>query len=303
MACSIRRAVRPGQNSYTRLLFDTRALALVFVITWLGGCVETATQQPGSVLVKGSETMQPLVAMCAEQFMSKHSHTDVIVQGGGSGTGLSALFHGTVDISMVSRDVSNKERAHATSKGFDLREYALGLDGIAIVVHPDNHLKQLELGQLRKIFTGRTRSWHEVGGARRDMVVLARTASSGTSDLFVQRVLSGEEYAQSVKRLSTNSAIIEEVARDPLAIGYSGLETVHGARDRVKIIALQSAPKSVPTLPILETIRSGSYPLARTLHFYTVEEPSGSTKEFIEFCLSSQGQKLVRKAGFIPIEH
>ena len=84
-------------------------LAISFGMSVMGGCVETTPQQAGSVLIKGSETLQPLVAMCAEDFMSKHPHVDVVVQGGGSGTGIAALFHGTVDICMAPRDLTTKE--------------------------------------------------------------------------------------------------------------------------------------------------------------------------------------------------
>ena len=169
-------------------------------------------------------------------------------------------------------------------------------------MHPDNPLRQLSLDQLRQIFTGKVRSWREFGGAQPDIVVLARMAGSGTSALFLQRVLAGEDYAESVQRMPTNTAIVAEVTNRPSAIGYSGLEAVQAARSRVKVVALQAAPQSLPVLPILETIRSGSYPLARTLHFYTAGEPSGLIKDFIDFCRSSHGQELVRKAGFIAIE-
>lgn len=217
--------------------------------------------------------------------MSKHPHVEVVVQGGGSGTGISALFHGTVDICMSSRDLSDKEREHATGNGFHLGKYAVALDGIAIVVHPDNPLKQLDLDQLRQIFTGKVRSWHEVGGMQLGMAVFARMASSGTSALFRQRVLAGEDYSESVQQMPTNTAIIAEVANRPSALGYSGLEAVQAARGRVKVVALQAAPQSLPVLPILETIRSGSYPLVRTLHLYTAGEPSGLIQDFIDFCL------------------
>ncbi len=277
-----------------------RAIALGTSV--LGSCVNTSPQPSGSVLIKGSETMQPLVALCAEDFMSKHPHVDVVVQGGGSGTGIAAVLHGTVDIGMASRDLSAKEREFAASKGFQLREYTVALDGIAIVVHPDNPITQLNLDQLRQIFTGRVRNWREIGGMPHDMVALGRMASSGTSALFLQRVLAGETYAESVHQMPTNTAIIAEVMNQLTAIGYSGLEAVQAARGQVKVVALQATSQSSPVLPIGETISSGSYPLARALHFYTAGEPSGAIQDFIEFCRSSQGQQLVRKAGFIAIK-
>lgn len=278
-------------------------LTLIFAMNGMGGCAETSPPHPGLVLIKGSETIQPWITMCAEDFMSKHPHRDVVVQGGGSGTGIAALFHGTVDIGMVSRDLTDKEREHAASTSFHLREYAVALDGIAIVVHPDNPLKQISLDRLRQIFAGQVRSWQEVGGTQHDMVVLARMAGSGTSALFRQRVLAGEDYAESVQRMPTNTAIITKVANHPAAIGYSGLEAVQAARGQVKMVALQAAPASFPVLPEVETIRSGRYPLARTLHLYTAGEPSGPVKDFLDFCLSSHSQELVRKAGFITIAH
>jgi phosphate transport system substrate-binding protein len=207
--------------------------------------------------------------------MSKHPHVDVVVQGGGSGTGVAALFNGTVDICMSPRDLSDKEREYASGNGFHLREYAIALGGIAIVVHPDNSLTQFSLDQLRQIFTGRARNWYEVGGVQPDIIVFARTVSSVTSALFLQHVQAGEDYAASVQQLPTNTAIVAEVANRPSAIGYSGLEAVQAAHGRVKVVALQAAPQSSPVSPILETIRSGSYPLARPLHFYTAGEPSG----------------------------
>ena len=240
--------------------------------------------------------MQPLVAMCAEDFMSKHPHVDVVVQGGGSGTGISALFNGTVDICMASRDLTNKEREHATSNGFRLREYAVALDGIAIVVHPDNPLKQLSLDQLRRIFTGKVNSWREVGGTQLGMAVFARMASSGTSALFRHRVLADEDYDESVQQMPTNMEIVAEVANRPSAIGYSGLEAVQAAHGRVKVVALQATPQLSPVLPILETIRSGSYPLARALHFYTAGEPSELIQDLRLRSLGNllEGQRILR---------
>lgn len=278
-------------------------LSIALGLSVLGGCAKGTPHQTGSVLIKGSETMQPLVTMCAEDFMSKHPHVDVVVQGGGSGTGIAALFNGTVDIGMSSRDLSDKEHEHASSNGFQLREYVVARDGIAVVVHPENPLTQLSLDQLRRMFTGQIRNWHEVGGVQHDIFVLARTASSGTSALFRHRVLAGENYGESVQQMPTNTAIVAEVTNQPAAIGYSGLEAVQAAHGRVKVVALQATSNSLPVFPTRAAIRSGSYPLARALHFYTAGEPSGQVRDFIDFCRGPQGQKLVAKAGFITIEH
>jgi phosphate transport system substrate-binding protein len=223
-----------------------------------------------------------------------HSQVDVIVKGGGSGPGIAALLYGTVDICMASRDLSDKERGHASNHGVEISGFDLALDGITIVVHPHNPVDTLSLDQLRKIYAGNVRNWQEVGGAPADIVALSRLVGSGTAALFRERVLGGEDYAEAAQGLPTNEAIVAEVATRPWAIGYTDLGALRHARDRVKAMALRATPQSMPVLAVPEMMRSGRYPLARTLHFSTAGKPSGTVKAFIDFCLSSRGHALVQ---------
>jgi phosphate transport system substrate-binding protein len=151
---------------------------------WLPG---TPPPQVGSVQLKGSETLRPLLTMCAEDFMARHPHIDVMVQGGGSGTGIAALLQGTVDIGMASRALSDKEQQYAARRGLEVRTFDVALDGIAVVVHADNPVETLTLEQLREIFTGNLQSWQDVGGVPQTIIVLSRMAGSGTAELFRQR--------------------------------------------------------------------------------------------------------------------
>jgi phosphate transport system substrate-binding protein len=281
--------------------------ALIASLCWgalvaLVGCEFAPPRKVGSVLIRGSETMRPLASLCADVFMARHPAAAVIVLGGGTATGIAALLHGTIDISMASRNLSVKEREYATRKALQIEEFAVALDGVAIVAHPDNPLSQLDLEQLRRVFTGKVRNWHELGGGNHAIDVLARSAGSGTSALFLERALVGEGYVDSVQQMPTNTAIVEEIARRPSAIGYSGLEAVQAARGRVKTLALRTTPQSTPVSPTVQAVRSGNYPLARTLFFYTLGDPLGLVKSFIDFCLSEQSQILIRKAGFVNLE-
>jgi phosphate transport system substrate-binding protein len=139
-------------------------LAVALVVSLLGGCQEGITTQAGSVQLKGSETLRPLLTWCAEDFMTRQPHIDVMVQGGGSGTGISALLHGTVDIGMASRKLSDKERDYANRQGLRVQAFDIALDGIAVVVHPDNPVEVLNIEQLREIFSGRSQKWQDVVG-------------------------------------------------------------------------------------------------------------------------------------------
>ena len=277
-------------------------LAVVLVVSLLSSCQGQPPPQAGSVQLKGSETLRPLITMCAEDFMARHPHIDVMVQGGGSGPGIAALLHGTVDIAMASRELSDKERQYAARQRLEVRTFDVALDGITIVVHTDNPVERLTIEQLRGIFTGSLQSWQDVGGVPQAIIVLSRMPSSGTAELFRQRVLDGADYSGTVQQMPTNEAIVTAVASQSWAIGYTGFGAVRVARGQVKPVALQASPHTSPVAPTPETIRARSYPLARLLHLYTMTEPTGSVKEFIDFCRGQRGQELVQKAGYLAIE-
>lgn len=287
-----------GRHAGTRRV---RRLVIVLVVSLLSGCQGQPPPQAGSVQLKGSETLRPLLTMCAEDFMVRHPHIDVMVQGGGSGTGIAALLQGTVDIGMASRELSEKERQYAARQGLEVRAFDVALDGITVVVHADNPVEVLTLEQLREIFTGSLQSWQDVGGVPQAIIVLSRMPGSGTAELFRQRVLDGADYSGTVQHMPTNEALVTAVASQPWAIGYTGFGAVRVGRGQVKPVALQASPQASPVAPTPETIRAQRYPLARLLHLYTVTEPTGSMKVFIDFCRSTRGQELVQKAGYLAI--
>jgi len=285
-------------NTYT-----LRALGLAVALTLplLGGCQEGTQAQTGSVQLKGSETLRPLLTMCAEDFMTRRPHVDVIVQGGGSGPGIAALLNGMVDIGMASRTLSDREQQYADRRGLKVQSFGIAFDGVVVVVHPDNPVDVLTIEQLREIFTGRSQHWQDVGGAPQPITVLSRMDGSGTAQLFRQRVLRDTDYGGMVHQMPTNESVAIEVASRPLAIGYTSLGAVQAVRNRVKIVALQTDPQALPVVPTPENIRNQSYPLARILHLYTATVPTGAIKDFIDYCLSPRGQELVRKAGYIDM--
>jgi phosphate transport system substrate-binding protein len=237
----------PGNSLIHRRVPDTRTwrtlgLTVILVMGLLTSSQERVSPQTGSVQLKGSETLRPLLTMCAEDFMARRPHVDVIVQGGGSGTGIAALLHGMVDVAMTSRQLSDKERQYAAGQGLNLQAFDIALDGIAVVVHPNNPVEVLSVEQLHEIFTGSRQHWQDGGGVPYPITVLSRMDGSGTSQLFRQRVLGDKSYDGIAHQVPTNEAVVAEVASRPWAIGYTSFGAVRAAHGRVKAVALQTSP-------------------------------------------------------------
>jgi len=254
------------------------------------------------VQVVGSESMRPTIAAIAEDFMTRNPLADITVRGGGSGDGIAALLHGMVDIAMTSRDVTQRERAYVADKGLELSVVPLALDAVVIVINQANPITVLDLAQIRDIFAGKIRNWRELQGTDTEIVPLARAAGSGTAYLFGERVLSAESFAASVSHLSTNEAIVAEVAARPGAIGYTGRGALRDAGDRVRMIAIRSDQQSPAAVATTDSIVSGSYPLTRRLSLATTGHPPATAKAFVDFCLSANGQALFQRGGYIEIQ-
>ncbi len=267
-------------------------------LLYVFGGAENSSQPSGSVQVVGSESMRPVVTACAEDFMNRNPQADIIVRGGGSGDGIATLLHGIADVGMTSRQLSQRELDYAASKGFELAVFDLALDGIAIIVNRANPVAALDIGQVRDIFTGKVRNWRELGGADIEIAPFARGGGSGTAAMFGERVLGEEAYAPSVRYQSTNEAIVNEVANQPGAIGYTGLGALKG--DRVKPLPLAADSHAAAVSPTADAIRSSRYPLTRMLHFATAGRPAGSAKAFLDSC--PREHALLLRAGYVVID-
>lgn len=254
------------------------------------------------ITIKGSDTMVHLVSNWAEAFMQKNPGLEVSVTGGGSGTGIAALLNGTTDICAASRKIKNKELMQAIEKNIHPYEIAVAKDGIAVVVNPENPVSELTIEQLGRIFTGDALRWSDVGGPDEEIEVLSRESSSGTYVFFQEMVLKKQDYMQDAKLLPATSAIIQSVSTDKWAIGYVGLGYAMAAEDKVKIVAIKAGEKSPAVMPSEQTVKSGEYPIARELFLYLNSEPKGTVKDFVDFCLSVEGQEIVTKTGYVSVQ-
>ncbi|WP_174297087.1 substrate-binding domain-containing protein [Sphingomonas bacterium] len=218
----------------------------------------------------------------------------------GSATAFKGLADASLDIGMASRKIKADETTSLAKLG-DMtapsNEHVLGLDGIAVIVHPGNRIASLTIDQVGAIFTGVITDFAKAGGAAGPIKVLARDDKSGTYDTFKSLVLGKTPLVDGAKRFEDSAALSTEVANDPAAIGFVGLATIGGA----KAVAVGPA-SGVSLIPNRMTVATEDYILSRRLYLYVA---ASSTKpdvaRFLQFANSPEGQKLVEAAGFVPL--
>ncbi len=287
------------------------AVLLLILLPGLAGCGPKAGEDgpapPGaaaSIQNKGSDTMVNLALAWAEVYGQLHPEVQIAVTGGGSGTGIAALINGTVDMANASRRIKDEERDNAEANGIEPVEHVVAGDAIAVVVHPSNPVDGLTIPQLSAIFSGQIRNWRQVGGEDRPIVILSRESNSGTHVYFLEEVVrQGNKedktlFSPDTLLMPSSEGISAEVRQNPNAIGYDGLGYV--THDQ-KVVAVAPAEGDVQVLPTLETVEDGSYPIARGLYIYTVGEPEGAIREYLDWILGPDGQKIVQELGFVPL--
>ncbi|KAB2954506.1 phosphate ABC transporter substrate-binding protein [Heliorestis acidaminivorans] len=281
------------KSKLKRIITTSSMIALVGLLTV--GC---GGEPRESIQVKGSDTIVNMTQFLAEEYMIQHD-VSIAVTGGGSGTGISALINGTADIAITSRDIKDNEIATILDRtGKEVVEYTVALDGLAFIVHRDNPIDELTIGQLKDIYTGKISNWSELGGPDQAIVVMARETSSGTHVFVKEFVMNNEEYRPDALLLTSSGTISKEIVTNRNAVGYVGVGYL---TDDVKTIAIKLNEEAVAVLPTDEGIKDGSYPISRPLHFYTAGEAEGLAKDFIDFVLSEEGQKIVGEMEFVSI--
>lgn len=268
---------------------STCYLVLLFIFSACGAARVTTSPV---LKIKGSDTMVMLTQRWAAEFMQRTPGISIHVEGGGSATGIAALIKGEVQICASSRPIRPEEvRQLVRANDFLGVSHLVAKDALSVYVHPQNPVQRLSLAQVQAIFTGAITNWKTLGGIDAPIAVLTRSPNSGTYLYFQEHALAGQAYAAQARSMPTTTALVEEVAQSPHAVGYGGLaygrQLVHCSIDGI--------------VPTEENVRNGSYPLARYLYFYTREKPAGSEKSFIDWVLSSAGQHVVSEVGYIPL--
>jgi phosphate transport system substrate-binding protein len=183
-------------------------------------------------------------------------------------------------------------------------QHIVAADAIAIVVHPSNPVDVLSIPQISDIYSGKITNWQEVGGEDRPIVLLSRESNSGTHVYFLEEVLRGGReddktlFSPDTLLMPSSEGISAEVRQNPNAIGYDGLGYVTPDQ---KVVAVAPEAGAAAVLPSIDTVRDGSYPIARDLYIYTAGEPEGIVRDYLDWILDAEGQAIVRELGFVPV--
>jgi len=262
-------------------------LALVLVMG------STSWVWAGDLRTDGSTTVLPIAQKAAEAYMKEHPDVTISVSGGGSGNGIKAIIDGTTDIANSSRFIKNEEVKQAVEKGSYPVPFAVAYDCIVPVVHPSNTVNNLTMDQLKAIYKGEIDNWKAVGGPDLKIVVISRDTSSGTYEVWEEKVMKKERVSPAALLQASSGAVAQAIASNKFAIGYLGIGYLN---DKVKAVTVNNIAGTA------ETTLNGTFPISRPLFMFTRGWPSGDALNFINFVLNPQkGQKFVKEAGFVPL--
>ena len=253
---------------------------------------------------KGSDTLVNVAQAWAEEYKAVDPNVAVAVSGGGSGTGISAMINGTVDIANSSRAMKDKEIALAQENGIDPVQHVVGYDALAVYLHPDNPATSLSLAQLADIYGdgGTAEKWSDLGleipGCPSDEIVrVSRQNNSGTYAYFQEAVLGkGKDFKLGSRDMHGSKDVVDLVEHTPCAIGYSGLAY---ATPEIKLACI-GADVETCVNPSVETAVDGSYPIARPLFMYTSGAPEGPIAKYLDWIYSDTGQCIIKDKGYAP---
>ena len=254
--------------------------AMVFTVCLMPACGRSSEN---SVIVAGSTSVQPYAEVLAEEYALLHPESEIDVQGGGSSAGITAAKSGTADIAMSSRDLTEDEQ--------QLWCIEIAKDGLSVIINPKNPIADLTLEQVRDIYTAKISNWSELGGPDAKIHIIAREEGSGTRSAFESLVMGTEWITPKAIVQDSNGAVRQLVADDPHSIGFISLGLMDST---VKALRLDGVE------PTRENVINGSYSLFRPFLFVLSGEPTGLTKQFIDFILSPDGQQILTHEGLIP---
>jgi phosphate transport system substrate-binding protein len=257
----------------------------------------------------GSDTMVNLAQAWAEEYAHVVPNVSVEVSGGGSGVGIAALINGTADIANSSRHLEPEEAEKAKQhNGKEPTQFMVGYDGLAVYVHKSNPLSEISMEELGEIYRegGKVNKWSEVGvksipGSKSDDIIrVSRQNNSGTYHYFRETVVGKKsDFKNGSLDMNGSKDVVEQVAKTPGAIGYSGLGY---ATPEVKILKVSKKKGEPGVLPSITTVLDKSYPISRPMFMYTPGEPTPAAKKYLEWILSPAGQKIVEKTGYVPLQ-
>lgn len=253
-----------------------------------GGNTESGNaERSQTVATDGSTSMEKVIGFLSEAYMEEHGDIKVTYNPTGSSSGIQAVAEGRCDIGLASRDLKDEETA-------DLQGTIVAIDGIGIIVNPDNPVTDLTIEQIGKIYSGEVANWKELGGSDAPIVCIGREAASGTRDGF-EEVTGTKDKCRYSQELTSTGDVVQTVSGNPNAIGYASIAS---ANDTVKMVSVEGIN------PTTETIQNGEYKVQRNFVLVTKKDTplSKTAQEFFDFATSPQADSLITEAGAVPVK-
>ena len=281
-------------------------LLLILALALSGSCKEKQ-----KIKISGSETMNTMMRILAENFNKSSSDFEVRVEGGGSVRGIADLANGVVDLIASSRELLPHEAEAIQMKG-PAEQIVVAYDGTAIVVHPSNKLDRIHLKQASDIFSGRIQNWKALGGEDKAITVVIRSDQSGTAFFFREHVLrqldlgqaeyklnKDAEYTSGAVVVNNNIEMAQVIDQNPGAIGFMGMGSAEvDAAGRVKRLAYALRASDPPVVASIENVYNRKYRLGRPLYvLYHTGKPG--VEEFVSFATGDEGQKTIAQSGYL----
>ena len=279
-------------KSFKRLGYVLMIFALMVIAAGCGGGnnnTDNGDENSGSLVVSGSSAMQPLIAAAAEEFMAENPNADVQVNAGGSGTGLSQVAEGSVDIG--NSDVYAEEKEGISAD--ELVDHKVAVVGITAAVNPNVGITNISKEDLIKVFTGKITNWKDVGGKDQKVVLVNRPDSSGTRAVFNKFGLDDATPAEGITEDSSNTVkkILKETEG---AVGY--LAFSYFTDESITALSVDGVEAKE------ENVQNGTFPIWAYQHSYTKGEPKGLTKSFLDYVMSEEIQTtLLKDQGYLPV--
>jgi phosphate transport system substrate-binding protein len=241
--------------------------------------------------IKGSETMLSLTQKLTEEYNRTHPQTTFIIDGGGTASGLKALASNKTVICTASRIIEPGEVKSIASNFHTVGvSTTIAKDAICIYVNKKNNVKNFSLKQLKDIFTGKIKNWKEINGKDQGIKIFLRNDDSGTLQQFKKLVLEDQDFVLPSKTYTSVIDLILAIEEDEFSITFAGL--LKKEHPKCSIENIEPSP---------ENINKGIYPLTRYLYFITTDLPDGEIKNFIDWVVGSEGQRIIKGEGFFPL--
>lgn len=270
------------------LLLSAVLFCMTFTPAAMAGELDTFKGEKGEIRIAGGTAHIPVMKEVARRIMEVNPDIQISIAGGGSGVGIKQTGEGMIDIGNSGKKPSDDEIAR-----YDLQIFQWAIDGVAIIVNPENKVRALTQQQIKDIYAGKLNNWKDVGGTDKQINLYTRDEASGTREVFWNQALQKGEIAASANFSISNGAMKASVSQDPFAIGYVSVGHVD---ESVSPVAFNGVA------PSRQTVKDGTYPIARGLYSCTKGVPAGLSKKFLDYLFTAEGQDIVTAQGFIAVQ-